>query len=140
MSKIEEFVNRLRDYRDVPFRHLGRSMEGVDCIGLIVCSLKDVGIEVVDNTTYRRIPNPKLLLDTVNLNNVVKIENIKEIKVGDILLMKFDKEPQHFSVVVSLNPTYIIHCYYQVKKVVEHRLDSTWINRIVSIYRIKDIQ
>lgn len=30
----------------VPWRDRGRSMDGVDCIGLVICSCRDVGVDI----------------------------------------------------------------------------------------------
>jgi probable lipoprotein NlpC len=39
-------------YLGVPYVHLGRTLEGLDCYGLILSIYKDAGIELFDLDTY----------------------------------------------------------------------------------------
>jgi hypothetical protein len=41
----------------LPFKHTGRSVRGVDCVGLIAVGLKEIGIDVQDRRAYNRAPN-----------------------------------------------------------------------------------
>jgi len=57
-----EFVEAARSYLGVPFRHLGRNRNGLDCVGLVLCAAHDVGLlGGIDYTTYDRIPDGKML-------------------------------------------------------------------------------
>jgi hypothetical protein len=59
------------------------------------------------------------------------------VDVGDVLVMRFERDPQHFALVSQRTPLHIIHAYAQAKKVVEHIVDATWRKRIVKAYRFR---
>jgi len=39
-------------YLGIPYKNMGRTLEGLDCYGLILSIYKDAGIELVDIDTY----------------------------------------------------------------------------------------
>jgi cell wall-associated NlpC family hydrolase len=87
-------------YLGVRWRHQGRARKtGLDCLGLVVVALEDLGYDVKDNTTYRRRPNDRLLLSLVSQQlDEVPVEDIQS---GDIILMHFkdrNKSPYHFAI------------------------------------------
>ena len=61
------------------------------------------------------------------------------LELGDVLVMRFADEPQHFAIVSALDPVYIIHAYAKARRVVEHRLDDEWQARIVVALRFPGI-
>ncbi len=64
---------------------------------------------------------------------------VSEVNLGDVLIIKFAVEPMHFAIVTALNPMYVIHALSTVGKVVEHRFDQVWTNRIVRAYRFRGL-
>lgn len=50
-----EFVAASRGYLGVPWVHQGRTERGVDCVGLIVLSLRAIGIEAPLTADYGRM-------------------------------------------------------------------------------------
>lgn len=132
-----DFIEKARSYVGVPFRHQGRSRQtGVDCVGLAACAGRDVGIIFNDFTDYGIDPQPSRMRDILeNKVGVLEKVSIKDLKPGDLLYMRFTNVPQHIAIYTENNT--IIHSYYNVGKVVEHRLDDMWRKRIVSVYRIR---
>lgn len=59
-----------------------------------------------------------------------------QMRAGDILLMRFDGEPQHLALYTGEN---IIHSYETMGKVVEHALTDTWNRRITAVYRFAGV-
>lgn len=53
----EAFVEAARKYIGVPWIHQGRSKIGIDCVGLIVLSARDCGLDVPMLADYGRSPN-----------------------------------------------------------------------------------
>lgn len=133
---INKFVKAARSFMNVPWKHRGRSRHGMDCGGLVVCSLKEIGYEAYDLKVYGREPFRDGLRSVAEENFGDAITG--EIKVGDILLLKFLNEPHHVAIVGDYlyGGLSLIHSYGEVGKVVETRLDETWINRIKYIYRM----
>ena len=45
MSKIEKIASK---YRNIPYKHRGRSLRGLDCLGLVVKFYQEFGIDLSD--------------------------------------------------------------------------------------------
>lgn len=128
----EQFVQAARAYTGVRWRHQGRSSLGVDCIGLVILAAHDLGLTDHDQTDYGRIPDGQKLQQELS-KHLIKVD---APQVGDVLLMRFDQNPQHVAIKTDLG---ILHAYAQVRRVVEHRLDDVWASRILATYRFKEI-
>lgn len=139
----EELVQAARSYVGVPFRHRGRDRQGIDCGGLIIAALRDLGYTPPDFTVYGREPDKdglKQYLDHA-IGNGARA-NARFPIPGDVLLMSFNAghTPQHVAL-VARHPTSksgalsIIHSYGEIGKVVEHGYDSAWRSRTRFVYR-----
>lgn len=113
---------------------------GSDCIGLVAGVARELGIEgaqlfYIDNAIrgYGREPNPAMLLSACDRY----LDPCADPKPGDILLLRFNADPQHFALVSA--PNYMIHAYAQARKVVENRIDNVWRSRIVRAYSYRGI-
>ena len=56
MLTADSFIAVARGYVGVPWRHQGRSRFGIDCVGLLVCVARDLGIQIEDMRAYEREP------------------------------------------------------------------------------------
>jgi len=128
MATADEIIQTARSYIGVPFRHMGRSRNGIDCAGLVVCVCRDLEISVVDIPRYGRQPLGGMLEQVVRQTFI----ETSSVEPGTLLVMRFASEPQHMAIYTGDT---IIHSYERVGKCVEHRLDSVWHRRIVSTYR-----
>lgn len=126
----------IKSYINTPYQHQARLKSvGVDCAGLIVCVAQELGIKL--NGTYT---DYTMQPDGFRLIQVCK-ENLQEVQSGqeqpgDVLLMRFMTDPQHLAFLVEDNE--IVHAYMRARKVVQHKLDETWRQRIVAVYRFKE--
>lgn len=128
----DDFVAAARKRIGLPFVHQGRTEFGVDCVGLVVKSAEEIGVDTSgDKTNYSRLPHGVLLpvLDDI----MFRVDG--DWQVGDILVMKFLNEPTHVGIWTGEN---IIHSYSTLGKVVEHRMDDKWKRRVVAVYRLKE--
>lgn len=134
----ETFLKFCRSYIGVQFKHRGRSRHGLDCAGLPICALQQMGKKPFDIKVYGREPFRDGLRE-VTEKNLGEPVHISEMGKGDIVLIKFTNEPHHVAVVGNYihGGFSLIHCYGEVGKVVEHRLDSAWLNRIKYVYKIR---
>jgi len=145
MITSEAIVLEAREWVGVRWRHQASSKQfGADCIGLIAGVGLALGLEEAKRwltdarrTSYRARPDSKMLLAAAN-DYLLPIQT-SQIAAGDILLMRFDIDPQHFAIVSSLVPYRIIHSYAQMRKVVEHGVDRVWRSRIVGAYRYRGV-
>lgn len=129
--KQKEFIEYARSLLGTKFVHQGRSVHGLDCIGLVVLCADHVGVDIsADYTNYSRIPHG--LLMPVMQENLIAVD---EWEPADVLLMKFKNEPMHVGIWTGDT---LIHTYSVLGKVVEHSLDEKWKRRIVQAYRIKE--
>ena len=130
------FVAAARSYLGVPFRHQGRSRRGVDCAGLFAVAVHDMGKPYYNVEAYSREPSNNGLRDAAiaNLGDAIPKDQMRH---GDVVLLQFVGEPCHVGIITDYpdGGFALLHTFAQVKKVVEHRMDQEWLDRIVEIYR-----
>lgn len=127
MTTRQQIIAAARSYCGCRYHHQGRNRAGIDCAGLIVCVARDVGIELRDMGGYPRTPDGKALRSFVEEQAI----RVDEYQPGDILLMRFERDPQHLAIVTDRG---MIHSYAGKGEVTEHRIDATWAKRIVQAY------
>jgi cell wall-associated NlpC family hydrolase len=132
MVTRQNIVDEARTYLNVRWHHQGRNMAGVDCLGLVILVAHQLGLTDFDTADYGRIPDGQRL--RAGLTEHMDVTRTHQ--PGDVLLMRFEQHPQHVAIVTDRG---IIHAYAQVRKVVEHRLDSVWSSRIVAAYSFNGI-
>ena len=134
MGIREDIERAALEYLDTPFIHQGRVKgAGIDCAGLIVCVLRDVGINVPDVPAYSRMPHG--VLQPILEQHCRKTSTPKP---GDIYLFKVLHEPQHLAFATTYG---MIHAWQPAKKVVHHRFDKHWNTpkRLVAAYCLKEV-
>lgn len=120
------------------YKHQGRLKGvGLDCLGVVVELMKELNIyKGGDKINYSRYPDGHELYNSCKEWLVEK--PINQMQEGDVLLMRFNEEPQHLAVLVDNNN--IVHAYIMSKKVVLHRLDEEWKSRIIAVFEFKEIE
>jgi hypothetical protein len=119
-----------RNYLDVKFHHQGRQPWALDCVGLVILAMRDIGYNPVDSSGYSRMPDG-IMLQTAMNTQLTQVSRRPE--PNDILLMRIRRSPQHIAIATDQG---IIHSYESVGKVVEHDLDARWRKRIVAVYTL----
>lgn len=146
MATREQVVAEARSWLNTRFRHQARIKGvGVDCLNLVVGINETLnlvpGFNWNDHPEYHgygKAPNGALLISACDL--FLKKIDPKDALPGDILVLKFVEEPQHFAVVTQLNPTCIVHAYMQMRRVVEHSMDKSWWDRVAAAYRFEGVE
>jgi NlpC/P60 family putative phage cell wall peptidase len=117
---------------------------GSDCVGLVAGVARALGIAGgeefaadPDVRGYGREPDPVMLLSVCA--RYLEPVHLPEVRMGDILLLRFAAEPQHFAIVSQKNPDYMLHAYAQARRIVENRIDAVWRSRIVRAYGYRGI-
>lgn len=114
-----------------PFHHQGRMPGvGLDCIGLIIVAARAVGKDVRDRQDYSARPEGEKLVEALVEHGASPVESIMP---ADILLFRYDGQPQHVALVTSENT--MIHSFAPARRVVETTIGSYWKRRLISIYR-----
>ena len=142
-ASAHPMVAAARRYLGVRFRHQGRSpIHGLDCLGLLVAVAEDCGLEhhgrraaSFDATDYGHIPDAARLSD--GLRALMRVVDPVTMAAGDVLLLRIDGNAQHVGIVGDYPPHgfSLIHAYAPARRVVEHRLDAGWQERIVATLR-----
>lgn len=115
------------------WRHLGRKPWAIDCIGIVIVSLRAGGVLMQDRTDYGREPWNDGLEHDLHLHFGDPLP-IAERQAGDIVLMKDEMQPApgHVGIITEIDS--VIHSYSQTG-VVEHGVDDEWLRRMVCVYR-----
>lgn len=125
-------VSKAREYVGTPHHHSGRDCNGVDCAGLLYCVFKDLGLPLRPIPMYGRIVDPNFLIERVEENFSLVPGHLDDAIPGDILMIRFNKTPQHVAI---LTEGKIIHSYEKAGQVVEQRLNDMWKSRVAGVYR-----
>jgi cell wall-associated NlpC family hydrolase len=128
-------VAHARSFVDVPFKHRGRSRDGIDCVGLVQACLQAIGRETADDLTYSRVPVPGLsaLRDALIRHFG---EPVKTLAAGDVVAMRWAADICHVAIVGdSPKGLTVIHALAASRRVVETRLADPWPRRIAGIWR-----
>jgi len=133
-------VAEARRWIGTPFRHQGRGVNGLDCAGLLVVVATALGIPVVDDLTYRRIPDTARLKAVLLAN--LKPKPLDHRALGDVLLFKDPVRQGHAYHLGIETDLGFIHAYGRadVKKVVEMPLSLDWQAAIVGVFEYPEVE
>lgn len=123
----------------VPFRHRGRSLRGVDCVGMVALALASVGRVVQDRKHYGRNPANDGLRDVCRVHLG---DPIAGLRAGDVVLMAWhadvrNREPNHVGILFD-HPNgglAMVHALKQNQRVIAHGLAADHYARILEGYR-----
>lgn len=126
-----------RECIETPFRHQGRIIgRALDCVGVACHVMARLQLPYIDQSGYPRLPYKGLLTSALNEQpHLCEVEG--EMRAGDLLLMRFMREPQHVAILTDTGT--IIHAWYDAGKCCEHDLTPEWRQRIVKVYRIVEV-
>ena len=132
----QEIVNKALEYVGTPWHHTGRVKHiGIDCAGLIVCTLRELGAVIEDETRYTMDDEFAIL----NSKMHEYCDEATTAHQGDILIFRGRLMYNHCG---FYNNGRLIHAYSSpsVMKVVETTIDSNWIGRLYGIYRFRGVK
>lgn len=136
------FIAAARTMLGRPFRHQGRTLDGMDCIGFLGLSVVAAsGIALKPRTDYGRLPAHKKLERelTAHLGEPLVLGRLPssfELQPAQVVTSAWEVESNHVAIVVP-HPERgvgLIHCYAGQKKVVEHGIDPIWRARITGVW------
>jgi len=134
-----EVVRAARRLIGVPFRHQGRTVEGIDCVGLLIHVARSLDIaHGWPEMPYAKFPPADYVRGVLDryLN-----ELSYPPEAGDIALIRWRRTANHLAIVGDGDKPYtLIHAYYVMGRVVEHRADPDWQDRIVALYSFRGVE
>ncbi len=129
------FVAAARGYVGVPWRHLGRALTGVDCIGLVLLAARRAGMDLPDPAPYEREPQGTRLLEGI----LGYATRVAEASTGDVLLFRMGLYGGHVGI-ASTHPAWrvpaCLHAYAPRKQVVEQPMDAELRAALVGAFRL----
>jgi len=133
----DAIVTAARALVGTPFVHQGR-LPGIalDCAGLVIAVARCFGLDPIDVPGYGRSPHRGLLEATVAGQDCLSEIRLDQATAGDILVMRFAREPQHLA--IHAGDT-LIHSYEAVGQACEHALTDIWRTRIVRAFRFRGL-
>ena len=148
-TTAERIVSQARTWLGTKYHHQGRLKKsasgagGVDCIGLIVGVIDELGIQgengmllaQADDFNYSMYPERGRLVASI-AKHLQEIP-INEKQIGDVLLFKTFNDPQHVGLLTYYpsGGAGLIHCNSSAGKVVEQPLTKTWERMLTHVYR-----
>lgn len=130
-------VDRARAYLGVPWRHLGRSRAGVDCIGLVLLAAADAGLSLPDPAPYEREPQGARLLDGIAAHG----RRVATAQPGDVLVFRLGGYGGHVGIATT-HRTYrvpgVLHAYAPRRHVVEQPIDGELQRALVAVFRLAE--
>jgi len=125
MIDREQIADAARGWVGTPFQHQQRERGvAVDCAGLVIGVARELGLvePSFDVNGYSRLPDGQTLLEHCRrwMREVAR----DAMSVGDVLVVRFDREPQHFGFLVDYRHggLAIVHAATKYGRVVETRL------------------
>jgi hypothetical protein len=135
----DAFVAAARSFVGVPWRHLGRSRTGVDCIGLVLLAAREAGVELPDPAPYAREPQGTRLLEGI----LARTARVSEILPGDVLLFRMGLYGGHVGI-ASVHPNWgvpaCLHAYAPRRAVVEQPMDAELRAALIGAFRLPALE
>lgn len=118
-----------------PFHAQGRAPGvGLDCIGVVACVARALGIPHTDRKAYSLRPTGELAPALAAQFDTVE----GEPQEGDVLLMIFAGEPHHVAILVDGGR--IVHAYAAARKCVVQTYTDHWRAKVRAIYRFPGVR
>lgn len=139
----EQIVAWARETIGTPYAHQQRlNGVAVDCAGVPAYVATKLGISFDDPANYGRVPVPKKMRAEVD-KRLIRVTK-ETMQPGDVVWIRFKAEPTHFAIVgdYKYGGLSLIHATNgsDLNKVVEHRLDKAWLDRIVAVWRFPGVE
>lgn len=135
----KDIVTAARRWIGVRWQHQGRSRDGIDCAGLVIVVAHELGLTEFDTTDYARQATDETML-AICREHMAPVAR-DDLQPGDVLVLGFENQ-RHMAIVGDYpypGELSIIHAYALAPhRVVETRLDSVWMKRMIGAFRFPE--
>jgi len=133
MPSNQDFVDAARGWLGVPWLHQGRNRAGVDCVGLLLVCLEEIGLPAEDLQGYRRSPQPVRFVQHIRSQT----EPCTETVPGAIGIFRGGTQPCHVGIFAEKDGIVtLIHAYAGLGVVMEEPFAHDWPNDLIELRRI----
>ena len=140
----EQFIAVVRSFDGTPYRHLGRSHLGTDCIGVLICAGWETGLidRTVDWRNYTQNVADYTLVEEIEASGyLTRLRSWTDAREGDVLLQKFHSRlpASHVLIVTKFDGSYwtALHASRASRRVEDVRVAHP--ERCFAAYRMKGV-
>lgn len=136
--RAEDVVRAARAYVGRPWRHQARGESGaVDCLGLLVCVARDLGIPHEDGRAYPRRPDGVTFMAELR-RQLVRVRK-RDARPGDVVAMLASEHasPGHLGILTEGG---MIEASALRRKVVERAMDEDTWRSVVGVFRLPGVE
>ena len=123
----------------VPFKHQGRDLRGIDCVGVPIYISRTLGIKVWESPAYTPRPDMVFFNKLIRESEATPVPFL-DVAHGDMLRMLSFRFPVHIGIyeVLPNGAEYVIHAFQPFKKVVRSRLTTKEWEKVHSVWRFPE--
>lgn len=131
-----DVIEAARALIGTPYRHQGRTVNGVDCVGLPILIMDRLGVvpKELTRANYGRLTHAELLSTTERY-----CIRLPQPELGCLLLIRWPREesPGHSAIYMDKG---IIHAWQMLQRVVEHGYRGAWVRLTHSCWRLPGVR
>lgn len=136
MPRTDEFIEAARSYIGVKWMHQGRNRMGIDCVGLVVNSLADIGLVVPDMKGYRRQPDPAVFLGHIHEHSLPEANPAP----GMVGIFRAGPQPCHIGIFAEkYGQLSLIHAYAGQRVVMEEPFIHHWPSLLMEVRKVQGL-
>lgn len=129
MTRGIDLVEQARQYRGVRWVHQGRSVDGLDCLGLVQVSASALGLTDFDTRDYSPQATDEAMFEHCSAH-LVAVRSLALAQAGDLPVMRFGPHARHIGILADYpgGGFSLIHAFSRAPhKVVEHLFNDAWL-------------
>ena len=139
---MQDFHLHAHKYIGVKFHHRGRTVNRMDCVGLVIRCAKDCGYDKYEEFAYGGQPRNNILQGV--LEEHFGTAKDRPPKINDVLLLRLrpEAEPTHVAIVTHYpheTELGIIHTHSMLRRVTYQRLTDKFRSAIAGVYQWPDM-
>lgn len=138
-AKGQDIVATANSLLGVKYRHQGRNLAGLDCVGVPIYIGAALGIKEWDTTSYSSRPNIKEFLRLIRDTGSTEVP-LAQMANGDMLQMNYHGWPVHVGIYEKdeKGNEYIIHAFARHRCVTRDPLTVEQKAKIKSVWRFPE--